>query len=357
MRRIPLIQFGLGGVGRAVIERVLAAQEIFARREGMALHYVALCDSRGAVIAPDGLGAEDLRSLLAAKAAGQSLADLPLGYRQDGLEDIVDLAGVPGAIVIDVTATETTAPALQLALQRGYSAVLANKKPLAGPFALFQALTAGGRLRYEATVGAGVPVIATLRQALLAAQDQVQRIEGCFSGTLGYLATGLQAGEPFSALVAQAKQLGYTEPDPREDLGGMDVARKALILARTLGWPLELADVVVEPLFPPDLGAGSATDFLAALPALDASYRQRVAAARDQGCTLRYVAQLAGGAAAVGLRSTPLDSPLGRLQGTDNLIAFHTDIYHNTPLVLQGRGAGAHGTASGVLADLVALVT
>jgi len=355
MRVIPLIQFGLGGVGQAVAARVLATEATLARRAGILLRYVALCDSRGAVIAPDGLDAAGLNDILTAKQAGVSLAGMPIGYRHDGLEDIVDLAGLPGAIVIDVTAAENTTGALQLALQRGYSAVLANKKPLAGPFALFETLTAGGRLRYEATVGAGVPVIAVLRQALLAVDDPVQRIEGCFSGTLGYLTTGLQAGESFSALVGQARQQGYTEPDPRDDLGGMDVARKALILARTLGWPLELADVSVAPLFPASLSQGAVADFMAALPALDEEYRRRVAVAHAEGSVLRYVARLTDQTAAVGLHSVPLDTPLGRLQGADNLIAFHTGIYHSTPLVLQGRGAGVHGTAAGVLADIIAL--
>ena len=357
MKTIPLIQFGLGGVGRALVQRVLAARDEFEWRYGLRLVYVALSDSRGAAIEPDGFSHAQLLDMVAAKAQGRSLAETPWGYKRGELEDIVDIAGSDDAIVIDVTATDETVPALQLALDRGYGAALANKKPLAGSMEVFRALTRSGRLRYESTVGSGVPVIATLRETILPSHDPVARIEGCLSGTLGFLTTGLEAGRAFSELVSEARAQGYTEPDPRDDLGGMDVARKALILARTLDWPLELAQIPVEPLFPPEMAAGSVDDFMAALPALDAIYREKVASAAARGNTLRYVATLADGKASVGLKETPKASPLGQLQGSDNLIAFHTEVYHATPLVLQGRGAGVHGTAAGVLADIVALAT
>jgi homoserine dehydrogenase len=357
MKTIYLIQFGLGGVGRALVQRVLAARDDFEWRYGLRLAYVALCDSRGAAIEPDGFSHAQLRDMMAAKEAGGSLAETEWGYQRGELEDIVDIAGREDAIVIDVTASEETVPALQMALARGYGAVLANKKPLAGPMETFRELTATGRLRYESTVGSGVPVIATLREAIIPSHDVVQRIEGCFSGTLGFLTTGLEEGKAFSELVAEARALGYTEPDPREDLGGMDVARKALILARTLGWPLELDHIPVESLFPSQMAEGSVADFMAALPRLDARYRERVAAARAQDKTLRYVATLAGGEVAVGLKEVAKASALGQLRGSDNLIAFHTEVYNQTPLVLQGRGAGVHGTAAGVLADIVALCT
>ena len=357
MKTIHLIQFGLGGVGRAVVQRVLAANDYLAQTYGLYLSYVALSDRRSAAIELDGFSAAQLQAMLDAKEDGKSLAASGIGYKRGELTDIVDIAGREDCLVIDVTATPKTRDALLLALHRGYGAVLANKLPLADSYELFQDLTASGRLRYEATVGAGVPVIATLQQALLASHDRIHRIEGCFSGTLGFLTTGLEQGKAFSELVAEARALGYTEPDPRGDLGGMDVARKALILARTLGWPLELSDIPVQALFPPELATGSVHDFMAALPQLDSSYRQVVAEARAQGKTLRYVASLSQGGAEVGLQEVAIDSALGQLRGSDNLAAFHTDVYNQTPLVLQGRGAGVHGTAAGVLADIVALAT
>ncbi len=355
MKTIPLIQFGLGGVGSAVAERVLAARDDFEWHYGLRLVYVALCDSRGAAINGDGFSHGALQRMLVAKAEGQSIVGLDNGYYHDGLRDIVDVAGTTDAIVIDVTASSNTSTALQLAIERGYAVVLANKKPLTEPYEVFRNLVDSGRVRYESTVGAGVPVIATLSEALMAAHDPVRCIEGCFSSTLGYLTAGLQGEESFSELVRTAKALGYTEPDPREDLGGMDVARKALILARTMGWPLELEQVSVQSFYPAELEEGSVDDFLDAVHPLDDDYALRVAEARTAGETLRYVAQLQGEKARVGLQSVPCNSPLGQLQGTDNLIAFHSSIYDESPLVLQGRGAGVHGTAAGVLADIVAL--
>ncbi len=355
MKIVPLIQFGLGGVGRALVRRVLDANDDFEWRYGIRFLYVALSDSRGAAVAAEGFSYAQLMHMLTVKASGGSLADSEWGYKRGELTDLVDLAGTEDAIVIDVTASDETVDALLLALERGYGAALANKKPLTGPYRTFRHLTASGRCRYESTVGAGVPVIATLSETIIPSHDPVHHIQGCFSGTLGFLTTGLEAGRSFSQLVAEARTRGYTEPDPRDDLSGMDVARKALILARTLGWPLEMEQIPVEPLFPPEMAQGSVAEFMTALPRLDEAYAQQMAQARAQNHTLRYVARIEAGETRVGLQEVPLDSALGQLRGSDNLVAFHTQVYAETPLVLQGRGAGVDGTAAGVLADLVAL--
>ena len=198
--------------------------------------------------------------------------------------------------------------------------------------------------------------MATLSR-LVSAQDRVQRISGCLSGSLGFITSGLQAGEPFSSVTARAKRLGYTEPDPRDDLGGVDVARKALILARCLGMQLELDQVAVEPLYPPELASLSVADFMAALPSLDASFTQRVAAAAAAGKVLRYAASVdpATSSLTVGLKEVPASSPLGTLSGSDNLVEIYTRWYADNPLVLRGAGAGAGATAAGVLADMIDL--
>ena len=165
---------------------------------------------------------------------------------------------------------------------------------------MFDTLTGSRSFRYETTVGSAVPVIeATL--GLVRAADQVDVVRGVLSGTLGFISTGLQAGQPFSALVNEAMQRGYTEPDPRIDLGGMDVARKALIIARTLGWKLELADVQVASLVPPELAALPLPEFVARLPELDADFAAQAAAAAGEGKTLRYVAELKDGKASGGV--------------------------------------------------------
>ncbi len=351
---MPLIVLGVGGVGRALLRQVIASRRLHMERFSVRLSIMALADSQGAVVEAKGLSDEVLQAIERLKAQGIPLAETPYGYYASDARAIVDVAGRDQAIVVDCTAAEAVIPALEMALERGYGVVLANKKPLTGPSALFRRLTGSGRLRYEATVGAGTPLIATL-EALLRGGDEVRRIAGALSGTLGFLMTQLEAGGAFSAAVRQAYEMGYTEPDPREDLSGLDVARKALILARTLGWELELADVAVEPLFPSPMASGTVDDFLAGLSALDAEMAGRVRAAHESGQALRYTAELADGRCVVGLRSVPRESPLGRLQGSDNLAEFHTRWYAPDPLVVQGRGAGADVTAAGVLADIVAL--
>jgi homoserine dehydrogenase len=183
----------------------------------------------------------------------------------------------------------------------------------------------------------------------------VQRIAGTFSGTLGYVMTGLQAGRPFSEVVREAHRLGYTEPDPRDDLGGIDVGRKALILARSLGWKLGPDDVQIQGLYPGEMARLSVADFLAALPELDEHFAGQVRSAAAQGKVLRFAAVVEDGGCRVGPTLVEASSPLGRLSGTDNLIEITTRWYSPNPLVVQGRGAGVDATAAGVLSDIVEL--
>lgn len=199
-------------------------------------------------------------------------------------------------------------------------------------------------------------------QRVVAAHDEVNLISGAFSGTLGYVMSGLQEGKPFSEVVGKAKELGYTEPDPRDDLGGVDVARKALILARTLGMKLEMEDVEVEPLYPTEFANLSVPDFMASLPNLDANFVSRVTTAAADGKVLRYAASIkprndgsGGGSLTVGLLAVGASTPLGALSGSDNLVEIHTSWYSQTPLVLRGAGAGTGTTAAGVLADILDL--
>ena len=167
--------------------------------------------------------------------------------------------------------------------------------------------------------------------------------------------SGLESGRPFSDVVNEAKSKGYTEPDPRDDLGGVDVARKALILARGLGWRLELSDVNVEPLYPPELASLTVDDFMAKLPSLDADFAKRATEAKARGEALRYAATVENGKLNVGLVSVSSSSPLGSLEGTDNLVEYYTTWYDPSPLVVRGAGAGAGATAAGALADMVEL--
>lgn len=367
MRDVPVILFGVGGVGQSLLRQILEARGMHALEFGLHLSFAAVCDSNGAVIALDGeLDDELLQELLTLKESGGRLASHPLGGPLGDAYSIVDIAGRSGALIVDCTASGATLPGLLDALDRGYKIVLANKKPLTvDQDAYDQIVSAGrhaqghahrhlGRARWEATVGAGLPVNAMLGR-LVASGDEVERITGAFSGTLGYVMSGLQEGRAFSQIARDAYAQGYTEPDPREDLNGLDVARKALILARGLGWRLDLADVDVQGLYPASMDALSVEEFLAELPALDEDFRARVDDAAACGHVLRFAATVADGRCSAGPVTVPVQSPLGRLSGTDNLVEFTTRWYNPNPLVIQGRGAGVDATAAGVLSDMIEL--
>lgn len=348
MQQILVVQLGVGGVGRALIAQVLASNQHWVDRHGLRFEYAALADSRSFLKGEPLLDAQTMRTVLEDKARGRYLSDE--AHNGDLLPSLPETP----AIIVDVTASDDSAPFLVEASRRGHAVVLANKKPLAGSMNLFSTLTAGGRTRYEATVGAGLPVISTLR-SLQDTGDEVRAIMGCFSGTLGYLFSEVERDIPLSEAVRVAHIRGWTEPDPRDDLGGLDVARKALILARSLGRTLNLNEIAVEPLFSAKHARLAPAGFLEAMPELDAPIAGRMAAAKQEGNTLRYVAALDEAGVVVGVQSVPQASVLGGLRGPDNLISFTTGRYADYPLVVRGPGAGVERTAAGVLSDMLVL--
>ena len=209
---------------------------------------------------------------------------------------------------------------------------------------------------YETNVGAGLPIISTL-QDLIASGDQIVKIEGMFSGTLSHLFNYYDGSRPFSVLVKEALQLGYTEPDPREDLKGGDVARKLLILARQIGLQMDMKDIVVESLVPPSLRSGKFSGaFFQHYAKYDDAMKRRLEKARTKGSVLRYVGILQGHKASAGIVEVPANHMLASTKGSDNIIAFTTQRYSKTPLVVQGPGAGADVTAMGVFSDLLKLL-
>ena len=207
---------------------------------------------------------------------------------------------------------------------------------------------------HEATVGAGLPIIDTISK-LKESGDEVLRIEGCPSGTLGYLFGELGRGTAFSTALRAAMALGYTEPDPREDLSGMDVARKALILGRILGFDGELDSVTVESLVPAEYRDLPASEFISRLEEMDSLWRKRVDDARSDDSVLRYRATASSDSVRVGLVAVHAASSLGALMGTDNQFSITTSRYRDNPIVITGPGAGVAVTAAGVLNDVLKL--
>lgn len=364
----------LTATGKCVMKTL---QRPVAFLEGAYISVKAVCDSKCVVMTGSGGVAElddaVLKRILLTKASKSCLSSL----QSSGLVDECNIntlrgdsisgnlsghlehwSGSTGLIVVDCTASEETALVLSRAAEMGLCIVLANKKPLTSSLDVYDKLCKRQRrLRYESTVGAGLPVITALTRCLMAG-DPIYRIIGALSGTLGYVMSGLQEGRPFSSVVQLAKSLGYTEPDPRDDLSGMDVARKALILARLMGWRINMGDLEVENLFPAEMEQTkmSIEQFLTeGLSSLDGKIDERVLSARLRGCVLRYVAVIGEGRCKVGIVEVPNDSPLGQLKGSDNLVEIYSRCYKESPFVIQGAGAGNDTTACGVLADILDL--
>jgi bifunctional aspartokinase / homoserine dehydrogenase 1 len=268
---------------------------------------------------------------------------------------------LPHAVLIDCTANQGVADRYADWLRRGIHVITPNKRAHSGPIAYYEdlkRLSSGSRAHflYEATVGAGLPVIQTLKD-LVATGDEIRSISGIFSGTLAYLFNLFDGTRPFSEIVREAKAKGYTEPDPRDDLSGTDVARKAVILAREAGLTLELSDIAVESLAPAALKDASVEEFLKRLPDFDAPMAERVAGAKRAGQVLRYVAAIdvRAGKAKVGLESFGPKHPFANISLTDNIVQFETGRYCDNPLIVRGPGAGPAVTAGGIFADLLRL--
>lgn len=272
----------------------------------------------------------------------------------------LDASNAGRRVLVDATASQQLSAHHAEWLARGYHVVTANKAANGSSLESWHALETAkcsGRTHYgdAATVGAGLPVISTLRR-LHACGDGLLTLEGVFSGSLGWLFSTYDGNEPFSHLLRRARELGYCEPDPRMDLSGQDVARKLLILARAAGFHLTSDEVTVENLVPDELRNLEPDVFLNAAGALDEPLAKRHAAARSRGRVLRYLARLDHrGQAKVGLAEVEHDHPAANLHGTDNQFALTTTRYHTQPLVIQGPGAGAEVTAQALLGDILGM--
>jgi aspartokinase/homoserine dehydrogenase 1 len=355
--QVDVVLLGFGQIGRA-LARMLPR----ARQDGVSLRIVGAIDRSGYVFDAAGLSARRLDALARHKLAGEGLASAD-GARTASASDAVrEIArhAMAHPILVDVTADDTVT-ALTLALSSGMDLVMANKRPLGGPMAdarslLALAATQGRRMLHETTVGAGLPIIDTFHK-LVESGDRILSIEGCTSGTLGFLLDEVSKGKKFSDAVSHAMQLGYTEPDPRDDLSGMDVARKALILARLMGYQGELSDIPVDSLVPEALRKLSRDDFVARLAEMDAPWEGRAKQARERGQVWRYIARITRQRVSVTLQAVPASSSFAALKGTDNQVVFTTTRYRENPLVITGPGAGPQVTAAGVVNDVLKLAT
>lgn len=332
-------------VGRGLVGSVLLSQLSSSPLLGVAVRVVAVARSATTTFSPDGLEGPSF-------ASAEEPTDLPaLGKR---------FAATNAAVIVDCTASDATT-ALYPTWLRTCSVVTANKKGNSGDGAAWAEMRAvaekaGTSFYYEANVGAGLPVLSTIRD-MVRTGDELEKIEGVFSGTLSYIFNEFDGSVPFSQVVRTAKELGLTEPDPREDLGGTDVARKVVILAREIGMHVEMHDVAQESLVSDELkGSDVSPDaFLDRLTASDAEMSKLAEEASQAGEILRYVGVVDAQASKcfVGLRRYAKSHPFGRLTGSDNILSLRSKRYSAQPLVIQGPGAGADVTAAGVFADIL----
>lgn len=342
---------GPGQVGRALLEQIGASARRL-RQEGIDLRVRALADSRRMVLSADGASPDTLLQSLQSSSRTCDLDALAAHVAGDLL---------PHAVIVDCTASASVSDRYADWLEAGIHVVTPNKLAASGPLAGYRAIqaacrTGGGSIHLEATVGAGLPVLRTLRD-LVETGDRLHAVEGLLSGTLSWLFNRFDGRQPFSGLVREARRLGYTEPDPRVDLSGLDVARKLVILARQAGHALSLSDVEVEGLVPPGLAASPSSTLEDALGGLDAAMASRLRQAQASGGRLRYLARFSPGVEArVGPVVLPQSHPACHTRLTDNLVLFTTDRYRDNPLVVQGPGAGPEVTAAGIFGDLLAVV-
>lgn len=356
MKRVALVQIGYGTVGAAVIKQVVAQRSAWQSMLGLDIRIAAVSGKNGVVLqeGESELTEEQLSALCnmrGADATGSALTEIVPAIQN---ADVV--------ILMDAAAGDATADALVNALNAGGGVVLSNKAPLALPHSdprtnvLWDHARQGGRLKYEATCGAGLPVISTL-QSLLGTCDEVIEIVGALSGTFGAIFSSVAKGEAFSDAVAHAKANGYTEPDPRDDLSGLDVARKALILARTMGREIDLDEIQVQSLVPEALTDVSIDEFMAGLHISDHEIGPQAIRARLENAALKYVAAVKPeGEIEVGLKGVAMSTVLGALQGPENVVSIRTKRYDEYPVVISGPGAGADVTAAGMIADALSLV-
>ena len=340
---------GIGTVGSKLIEQIRSQYEQLKESSRLKLNVVGIASSRNAIFTRDGIDLDNYKALLAASEPSDNKR----------LHDEVIGMNIFNSVFVDCTASREVASLYQSFLEHNISIIAANKIAASSDYDTYRqlkrtALQRGVKFRYETNVGAGLPIIGTIND-LCNSGDKILKIEAVLSGTLNYIFNAISADVPFSQTVRQAKELGYSEPDPRIDLSGTDVVRKLVILTREAGYQVEQTDVEKHLFVPDDFFTGSLEEFWNCLPSLDADFEARRQQLENEGKRWRFVATMDHGKTYVSLQEVPQGHPFYNLQGSNNIVMLTTERYREFPMLIQGYGAGASVTAAGVFANIMSI--
>ncbi|ANT64051.1 bifunctional aspartate kinase/homoserine dehydrogenase I [Prosthecochloris sp. CIB 2401] len=353
MRKVHVFIVGTGTIAKSLVGQIRDHASSLRSHKNLDIVTSGMANTRSMALNPQGIELASWENELQPRQDGGTIGEY--------IEKILKL-NLHNTIVVDCTASQAVAEAYPQLLESSISVVTANKLGMAGSWELYETILgalqrSNARFLYETNVGAGLPIINTLND-LRSSGDSILKIEGVLSGTLSYIFNELRKGGSFSSIVRKAKDAGYTEPDPREDLSGADFARKMLILGRELGYKLEYSDIECENLVPESLQGDMGVDeFMEKLTVVDTDYERMMQEAGAKGMTLAYAGEISEGKARIGVKMLPLANPVATLNGTENLVVFTTERYCDTPLVVKGPGAGGEVTAGGVFADILRIAS
>ncbi|HEX8738407.1 MAG TPA: ACT domain-containing protein, partial [Pyrinomonadaceae bacterium] len=351
-KQINLFIVGVGTVGSRLLDQLKQQQEYLSEKMRLNVRVVGLANSRRMIFDEEGIDLTNWQEKLNGENRSPETED-----RISDFTDLIIEKNLRNSIFVDITASAAVVETYAKLLEKSVSIIACNKIACSSGFTKYQNLKDSARefntaFLFETNVGAGLPVINTLND-LMRSGDKINRIEAVLSGTLNFVFNNYDGSRSFSAVVRQAQTEGYTEPDPRLDLSGTDVARKILILGREAGFQLEMTDIENKSFLPESCFEGGVEDFYAEMEKHESYFRELLENAKTQGLSLKYIASFAGGKASVGLQSIDKTHNFANLSGKDNAVLFYTNRYVEQPLVVKGAGAGADVTAAGVFADII----
>lgn len=347
---------GVGTVGSKLIEQIRSQYDELKEHSRLKLNVVGIANSKTAIFDRDGIDLEHYREKLKAEQSANTQPATPITHRLR--HQVIDM-NIFNSVFVDCTASKEVSELYQDFLEHNINVVTANKIAASSAFDNYSrlkktAMERGVKFLFETNVGAGLPIIGTIND-LRNSGDKILKIEAVLSGTLNFIFNALSSEVTFSEAVRQAKEQGYSEPDPRIDLSGTDVVRKLVILTREAGYQVEQADVEQQLFVPDEFFKGSIDDFWAKLPQLDSEFEARRRKLEAEGKYLRFVATMEGGKTRVALQEVPLGHPFYNLQGSNNIVMLTTERYREFPMLIQGYGAGASVTAAGVFANVMSI--